>query len=174
MPKRTNNFNVVPADYLDSPMARQSIITQHVWFRMLLIMCESNTFGYLTHGAFRMGDDMASRRCGVTIHIYRQALVEMERIKWLTRDKDTGAIYSQMLIDQGLERAQRRQRRMTSYINSRNEVCNGDEALHVTQQPLQPLGAYISPEDLAKQFAAEHYPAPGDDGDGLPMLGERD
>jgi hypothetical protein len=111
-------FSIRPFDYLCSRYPSASLAAQGLWFRMQMVMCNTERYGYLQADGAPMPDWMVALRTEISIYVYRSALNELDRIGLVPREARSGIIYSNMMLVAADIRADGRLRTRRSRLKS--------------------------------------------------------
>jgi hypothetical protein len=112
-----------PGDWLRDPVAGCSLAAQGLWFRMMILMHDSEPYGYLVMNGSPIPPESIARRCGCTPEQYETLLAELERAGVPSRTSQ-GIIFSRRMARDARARANaaKRQRRSRSSKNDETVV----------------------------------------------------
>jgi hypothetical protein len=143
-------FHFYPGDWLRDGVAGCSLEAQGLWLRMLIVMHDAETYGYLVINGSAMDSAMIARRCGCSLKQYEAVLTELDEAGVPSRT-ETGIIYSRRMVRDAEERAQNaeRQRKFRSKTHSNGNVT------HVSQQSNTPLHSSSSSSMSKKKVTTD-------------------
>ena len=119
------SFQFYPGDWLRDGVSGCSLEAQGLWLRMLIVMHDSDTYGYLVINGSPMDSAMVARRCGCSLKQYEAVVTELDEAGILSRTK-AGIIYSRRMVRDAEERAANAERqRKFKAKNSGNGEGNG-------------------------------------------------
>ena len=97
MGNKRPSLQFYPGDWLRDNVAGCSIEAQGLWLRMLMVMHDSEAYGYLSIAGKGMTSDTIARRCGCFPDQYETLLCELleNGVPSVTED---GVIYSRRLV----------------------------------------------------------------------------
>lgn len=96
-------FPFYPGDWLRDPISGCTLAAQGLWLRMMIVMHDSERYGYLNQNGSPIPPESIARRCGCTLEQYEVLLAELERAQILSRT-DSGIIYSRRMVRDAAER----------------------------------------------------------------------
>lgn len=118
-------------DYLRDPIAGCSLAAQGLWLRMLIVMHDSERYGYFCVNGAPIPDETAARRTGCSsVTEYYTFLTELDSAGIPSRTSD-GIIYSRRMVSDakkrsdGAERVKTFRNKQTSNVSG-NGSCNAD------------------------------------------------
>ncbi|HYB97554.1 MAG TPA: hypothetical protein VEC57_00275 [Candidatus Limnocylindrales bacterium] len=114
---------IYPGDYLRDPVAACSISAQGLWFRMLLMMHDSDRYGYLSVNGSPIPPAIIARHCGCeTLAQYETLLAELDSVGAPSRTAN-GTIFNRRMVRNAKERAQEAERKRRTRMSG---ACPGN------------------------------------------------
>lgn len=124
------SFQFYPGDWLRDGVAGCSLEAQGLWLRMLIVMHDSEAYGYLVINGSAMDSAMVARRCGCSLKQYEAVLAELDDAGVPSRT-ETGVIYSRRMVQDAENRAKNAQRQRNFKAKKRG---NGSGNASVTDK----------------------------------------
>jgi hypothetical protein len=100
---------IYPADWLKDEVSGCSIAAQGLWWRMLIVMHDSERRGYLQANRRPMTEQFIASKCGVDAQTYSTLLLELDDVAVPSRTAE-GIIYNRRMVRDEEKRAQDRKR----------------------------------------------------------------
>jgi hypothetical protein len=91
------SFQFYPGDWQRDPVSGCSLAAQGLWLRMMLVMHDSDRYGYLSINGVPMPPDLVAARCGTILDQYTTLLAELDRAGVPSRN-DKGIIFSRRMV----------------------------------------------------------------------------
>jgi hypothetical protein len=157
----TPAFQFYPGDYLRDPICGCSLAAQGLWLRLLMLMHDSERYGYLCHNGSPIPPQMLARRCGCSLEEFNVCLAELEAAGIPSRTEN-GIIYCRRMAraEEQRENHVERQRR----YREKNRDKNVRDAQNVTRDAKK----HIS------DVQSDAWVTPPTDGIGKPVSGNGD
>jgi hypothetical protein len=102
------SFQFYPGDWVRDNVAGCSLSAQGLWLRMMVVMHDSERYGYLSINGKAISDELLARKCGTTLAEYRVLMAELDAAGVPSRTPQEGLIYSRRMVRDERERAQGR------------------------------------------------------------------
>lgn len=107
-------FQFYPGDWLRDGVSGCSLAAQGLWLRLMILMHDSERYGYLCYNGLPIPSAQLARRCGCTLAEYEELLAELESAGVPSRTKD-GIIYSRRMTRDAEERTRNAERQRRHY-----------------------------------------------------------
>lgn len=105
--RKLPSFQFYPGDWARDPVADCSLAAQGLWLRMMLLMHDSERYGYLCLHGKPMDSASIARRCRCTLDEYLALLPELDASAIPSRTLE-GIIYSRRMVRDHKKREQSR------------------------------------------------------------------
>jgi hypothetical protein len=109
-----------PGDWLRDSVSGCSLAAQGLWLRLMILMHDSERYGYLCNNGLPIPSDQLARRCGSTLAEYEELMLELESAGVPSRTKD-GIIYSRRMTRDAEERARNAERQRKHYESKKEK-----------------------------------------------------
>lgn len=108
------SFSFYPGDWLRDNVSGCSMAAQGLWLRMMLVMHDSERYGYFCSNGVAIPDETAARRTGcASVDEYRTLLAELERQSVPSRTSD-GILFSRRMVRDHKKRSEDADRKRRS------------------------------------------------------------
>jgi hypothetical protein len=114
------SFQFYPGDWLRDPVSGCSLAAQGLWLRLMILMHDSERYGYLSQNGLPIPHDHLARRCGSSPDEFNALLLELESAGVPSRTKD-GIIYSRRMTRDAEDRAKNADRQRRHYERTKGE-----------------------------------------------------
>lgn len=144
-------------DYLRDAVSGCSLAAQGLWLRLLMMMHDSERYGYLCHNGVPIPSQMLARRCGCSLEEFNTCLAELEAAGVPSRTQN-GIIYCRRMarIVEDREKNAARQRRF--YENHKRDNGNPNLTANLTPKTLgsrKPNGNLTVPQSSIPERVPE-------------------
>ena len=92
------SFQFYPGDWLRDPVSGCCLAAQGLWLRMMIIMHDSERYGYLSLNGHPMKPEVIARRCGCTDDEYKTLFAELETAG-VPRITNEGIVFSKRMTE---------------------------------------------------------------------------
>jgi hypothetical protein len=133
-------FQFYPGDWLRDGVSGCSLAAQGLWLRLMLLMHDSERYGYLCNNGSPIPSAQLARRCGCTLAEFEELIAELDSAGVPSRTKD-GIIYSRRMSRDAEARAQNADRQRKHYEAKKQEPngqSNVDSNADLTKTSRQP------------------------------------
>ncbi len=96
-------FQFYPGDWVRDSISGCTLAAQGLWLRMILLMHDSDRYGYLSVNGSPIPPESIARRCGCTLEQYESLLAELETNGAPSRTPE-GIIFSRRMVRDAQER----------------------------------------------------------------------
>jgi hypothetical protein len=90
-------FPFYPGDWLRDQVSGCSLAAQGLWLRMLILMHDSENYGYLSLNGVPIPPESIARRCGCPLEQYTTLLQELT-VAAVVRVTEHGILYSKRMV----------------------------------------------------------------------------
>ncbi|MCD9188265.1 MAG: hypothetical protein LUM44_17750 [Pyrinomonadaceae bacterium] len=136
-------LNIYKGDFLRSYVSACSIGAQGLWFRLMILMHDSERAGYLCLNGEAMPSKIAAIKCAVTLDEYETFLAELMSVNAFATSREN-IIYSPELVAQEQDRAKNAERQKRYKDNHKsNGRGNGKVTPEVTDKKQDGNGEVI-------------------------------
>lgn len=142
-------FQFYPGDWLRDPVSGCSIGAQGLWLRMMMLMHDSQEYGYLSLDHQPIPPVSVARRCACTVEEYESLLSELFAAGVPSRTLE-GVIYCRRMVREGIERDQareRKRRQRRTNVTQMSRDCHG-----VSHAPVTALSEDEEEDEVEVEF----------------------
>lgn len=122
---------IYKGDFLRGNVSACSIAAQGLWFRLMLLMHDSERTGYLCINGLPILSRIAAVKCAVSVDEYEALLAELMSVSAFSTSND-GIIFSPQLVAEAEARAGNAQRQKKHYDKKKLEKPNADLTPNLT------------------------------------------
>ncbi|MHC1792154.1 hypothetical protein [Solidesulfovibrio sp.] len=134
-----------PGDWLRDNVSGCSLAAQGLWLRMMILMHDSERYGYLTMNGLPIPPGFIARKCGCdTLEQYNALLDELDNAGIPSRTPE-GAIYSRRMVKDARERQRKAGNKRDQRDRDSGQLKkNGDKPPHVTAPVTEPVTGSVT------------------------------
>lgn len=122
---------IYKGDFLRGNASACSIAAQGLWFRLMLLMHDSERTGYLCLNGSPILSRVAAVKCAVSVDEYDALLAELMSVSAFSTSAD-GILFSPQLVSEAEARAGNAARQRKHYDKKKTEKPNGDLTANLT------------------------------------------
>lgn len=108
------SFQFYPGDWLRDNVSGCTLSAQGLWLRLMVVMHDSERYGYLCQNGIATPPDVLARKCGATLAEYNSLLDELFAAGVPSRTSD-GIIYSRRMVRDAEKRTRDAERQRKKY-----------------------------------------------------------
>lgn len=150
-------LTIYKGDFLRSNVSACSIAAQGLWFRILILLHDSERTGYLCLNGEAMPSRIAAIKCAVSVDEYETLLAELKSVCAFNTSRE-GIIFSPEIVAQAEERSKNAERqRKFKEKRSGNGEGNGKVTPEVTEES-RPSSSSTSLEEESTHNAHANFP----------------
>lgn len=138
------SFQFYPGDWLRDNISGCSLAAQGLWLRMMILMHDSERYGYLSMNGAPIPPGFVSRKCGCdTLEQYTTLLAELDEAGIPSRTSE-GIIYSRRMVRDARERERKNRNKADQRSREKGVSGDGDVTACVTSDVTSDVTTHVT------------------------------